>query len=350
MRRQMLFLAPVLLGVLVVLITVGRGPLRASRTLSGRAWRPVVAQGLTLDLPADAGAPVLDPGDPWSATEFHGDSLGTLRVARERPLGELAPALRNWFELPHALDGPLTYQVRHQPAQARPVTVFGASGLQVRREGRLLVAVCVFDLGGQRYWVQIRAPGGSRATLAGFNRVLVSLRGPDGAGVDPGLAGQLRAAEQGLAPGIVQDGPWLAFLPVGLTLLLTVALILGIGRLSGRAPRTMEGLGGRYFLAPVEVLIAHQLQRKYFDAAIAVLGDRLVVYTFGSPFLTVPLAAIRGRVTAGNGWFPPPYLEIALEGAQDFRKWGPLYGRWRGRTRLRIYTGDVLRLRAVLET
>jgi hypothetical protein len=343
----MMFMAPVLLGVLAVLVVVGQGPLRVSRSLTAHAWRPVAAQGLTLDIPADAGPPVQDPGDPWSATEFHAASLGTLRVARERPLSELPPALRNWFELPHTLDGPLTYQVHRQPAQVRPVTVFGPSGHQVRREGRLLVAVCVFDQGGQRYWVQIRAPGGSRATLAGFHRVLLSMRGPDGAGVDPGLAGQLRDAEQVLAPGIVQGGQWVAFIPVGVMLLASV-LILAVGRWSGRAPKTLEGLGGRYLQAPVEVLIAFQLQRKYFDAAIAVLDDRLVVYTFGSPFLTVPLAVIRGKVTAGDGWFPPPYLEIALEGAQDFRKWGRLYGGWRGRTRLRIYTEDVLRLRAAL--
>jgi len=347
MRRQVMFMAPVFLGILAVFIAVGPGPLRASRSLTARDWRPVAAQGLTLDLPADAGAPVQDPGDPWSATEFHGPSLGRLRIARERPLSELPPALRNWFELPNLLDGPLSYQVHRQPAQVRPVTVFGPSGHQVRREGRLLVAVCVFDLGAYRYWVQIRTPGGSRATLAGFHRVLLSMRGPDGAGVDPLLASQLRDAEQGLAPGIVQGGSWAPFIPLGV-LLLAAGLVLAVGRWSGRAPKLPEGLGGRYFQAPVEVLIAFRMQRKYFDAAIAVLDDRLVVYTFGSPFLTVPLAAIRGKVTSGDGWFPPPYLEIALEGTQDFRKWGRLCGAWRGRTRLRIYTEDILRLRGAL--
>jgi len=346
MRRQTLFLIPALLGALAASLAIGYLPLRASRALAAPVWASGAAQGLTLDLPGDVSAPALDPGDPWTATEFRGGILGILRIARERPRGDLQAALRAWFELPGALDRPLTYRIQRQPAQARPVTAFGPSGHLVRRQGRLLVAVCVFDLDGYRYWVQARAPA-SRTALACFHRVLLSMRGPDGARVDPLLAGELRAAEAGLAPGIAQEYLWAAFIP-GAVMLLVAALVLAVGRLSGRAPRAPEALGGRFFQAPVEVLLAFRLQRKYFDAAVAVTEDRLVLYTFGTPFLTVRLDALRGRVTEGTGWFAPPYLEIALDGRQDFRKLGRLYAGWAGRIRLRIYTAEATRLRVAL--
>jgi len=347
MRRQTLSMIPIILVALAVTAGSFYGYLRTTHALENAAWLTVTAQGLTLDLPADRAVPQQDPGDPWSATEFRAGTLGRLRIARERPQGELAPALRNWFALPGALDRPFTYQIHGQPAQARPVTAFGPSGYLIRREGRQWVAVCVFDLGGSRYWVQARSPGASRAALAGFHRVLLSLRGPDGAGVDPLLAGQLRAAERELARGIVQEERlWLFFIPVvGMGGM--VALVLAIAGWSGRAPRTPEALGARYFQAPVEVFIAYKTQRKFFDAAIAVLDDRLVVYTFGTPFLTLPLADLRGKVTPGAGWFPPPYLEIAIEGSQYFHKVG-LYRTMMARARLRIYTEDVLRLRTAL--
>lgn len=339
---------PALLGALAASFAVGYGPLRASLALSAPArWRTAQVQGLTLDLPADAAVPVQDPGDPWTATEFRSGILGTLRIARERPRGELQPAFRGWFELPGPLDRPITYRIRGQAAQARPVTAFGPSGHFLRRQGRTAATVCVFDLEGFRYWVQARIPEPSRASLACFDHVLLSMRGPDGAAVDPGLARDLKAAEAGLAPEIVMAPVWAAFIPVG--------LLLGIGgvfwrvnRLSGRAPRAPEALGGRYAEAPVEVLLATRMQRKYFEAAIAVLDDRLVVYTFGTPFLVLPLEAIRGRAAEGTGWFGPPYLEIALEGNLDFRKMRRWYGAWTVRARLRIYTADCQRLRVAL--
>jgi len=347
MRRQTLLMVPALLGALAASFAIAYLPLRAGRALTSAAWRPVSAQGLTLDLPADASAPVLDPGDPWTATEFRTGVLGTLRVARERPRGDLQPALRNWFGLPGSLDGPITYPIGRQPAQARPVHAFGPAGLQVRRQGRLLTAVCVFDLDGFRYWVQARTPNASRAALACFHRALLSMRGPGGDRVDPRLRGELAAAEAGLAPGLAPGLLWLAWIPLAVMLLVT-ALVLAVGRLSGKLPASPEAQAARYLQAPVEVLLAFQARRKYFDAALAITEDRLVLYTYGTPFLAVPLAAIRGNAAEGAGWFAPPFLEITLTGAQDFRKLRRLYGRWTGRTRLRIYTGDVSRLRVAL--
>ena len=347
MRRQTLFMIPALLGALVASFALAYLPLRASRALNGAAWRPVSAQGLTLDLPPDAAAPVLDPGDPWTATEFRTSAFGTLRIARERPRGELQPALRSWFGLPGTLESPISYPIGRQPAQARPVHAFGPSGLQVRRQGRQLTAVCVFDLDGYRYWVQARSSNPSRAALACFHRALLSMRGPGGAGVDPRLQGELAAAEASLTPGMAPDLFWLCFIPLGAMLLIT-SLVLAVGRLSGKLPQSPEAQGARYFQAPVEVMLAFQMQRKYFDAAIAVTGDRLVLYTYGTPFLTVPLAAVRGNAAEGTGWFAPPFLEITLSGSQDFRKLKRLYARSAGKTRLRIYTADLSRLRVAL--
>ena len=349
MRRQSLFMIPALLGALAASCAIGYLPLRASRALAASSWHPVTAQGLTLDLSADAAAPVQEPGDPWSATEFSTPVLGSLRIAREQPRGDLQPALRAWFNLPGDLVAPVTYAIGRQPAQARPVHAFGPSGLQVHRQGRLLVAVCVFDLDGSRYWVQARNTAASRAALSCFHRVLLSMRGADGAGVDPRLKAELSAVEAGMTQGIAPDLFWIAFIPMGV-MLIVVALVLAVGRLSGRAPRPPEGLGARYLLAPVEVLLAFQMTRKYFDAAVAVTEDRLVLYTFGTPFLTVPLSVVRGNAVEGFGWFGPPFLEIALTGNQDYRKMRRMYARWMGKTRLRIYTADISRLRIALGT
>jgi len=348
MRRQTLFLLPALLGALAASFAVGYLPLRARMALAASAqWRPAQAQGLTLRLPADAKAPVQDPGDPWTATEFHTGSMGTLRIARERPRGGLQAALRGWFELPGPLDRPITYRVHGQPAQARPVTAFGPSGHFLRRQGRMAAAVCVFDLDGFRYWVQARIPDPSPAALACFDRVLLSLRGPSGDAVDPRLALDLQAAEAGLAPGICPNFAWAALMPVVLMIGLGGISIV-ISRRSGRAPETTGAAGVRYAEAPVELRLATRLQLKYFEAAIAVLEDRLVVYTFGTPFLELPLAGLGGRVAEGSGWFGPPYLELTLEGALDFRKLRRWAGPWTARTRLRIYTADSLRLRVAL--
>ena len=348
MKRQTLFLLPVFLFALGFLAFFGYRSLRASRALATPgSWHPAAVLGLTLDVPADISAPALDSRPPWTAMNFRTAILGTLRIAREQPQGDLQGALRNWFGLSGPLDAPVTYLIRGQLAQARPVTVFGPSGLLFQRQGRQFAAVCVFDLDGSRYWIQARTGDANRATVACFHRVLRSIRGPGGAGVDPLLGAQLEAAEKGLDPRLVQGLPWFALIPLGM-----VALVLGItlalGRWSGKPPRGQEGPPSGYSEAHVEVLLALQLQRRYFDAALAVTGGRLVLYTFGRPFLTVPLDTLPGRVSEGSGWFGPPYLELALEGSQDFRKLGRWYGMWKSRTRLRIYTQDYRRLRAAL--
>jgi hypothetical protein len=347
MRRQPLFMIPAFLGALAACFAIGYLPLRASRALGASSWHAVSAQGLTVDLPAGTAAPVLEPGDPWSATEFTTPVLGTLRIAREQPRGDLQPALRNWFNLPGDLDAPISYAIGRQPAQARPVHAFGPSGLQVRRQGRLLVAVCVFDLNGSRYWVQARTTAASRAALSCFHRVLLSMRDAEGAGVDPRLKAELSVVEAGLTRGIAPDLVWIAFIPMGV-MLIVMTVVLGVGRMSGKAPKPPEGLGARYLLPSVEVLLAFQMQRKYFDATIAVTEDRLVLYTFGTPFLTVPLGVVRSNAVEGFGWFGPPFLEISLTGNQDYRKMRRLYARWMGKTRLRIYTADISRLRVAL--
>jgi hypothetical protein len=348
MRRQTLFLVPAFLVALSVSLVIAYQTLQPVRALhQAGSWRPASVLGLTLEVPADLSAPATVPGDPWTVLEFRTGVLGVLRIGRERPRGDLQGALRDWFGLPGPLDAPVTYQFQGQPAQARPVTVSGPAGHWLHRQGRQLVAACVFDQDGYRYWIQCRTSGATSATLACFHRVLLSLRGPGLPAADPRLGGELRAAEAGLAPGLVQGQAWTAAIPVG-AITLALVLVLAVGRRSGRPPRPPEGAGASYAEAPVEVLLAFQLQRKYFDAALAVLDDRLVLYTFGTPFLIVPLDAMRGKVAEKTGWFGPPSLEIALEGALDYRKVGRLYGAWKGRTRLRIYTRDLRRLRVAL--
>lgn len=344
MRRQTLFLIPVLLGALAASFFLGLRSQRSRRALTA-AWGRVEAQGLSFELPPDASGPFQAPGSPWSATEFRSGVLGGVRIARERPRGDLDGALREWFALPGPLAGPITCNLQGQLSQARPVTAFGPSGHVLRRQGRDFVAVCVFDLGGFRYWVQARARDGSRETLACFDRMLLSLRGPEGAGTDPALKADLAAAEAGLAPGLVQDLAWTAALPVG-AMLLALAVVYGAGRLSGKPAR--DGAGSSYEASGVEVCLGNRFQRKYFDAALTIRNGRLTVHTYGTPFLDVPLASLPGRVSEGTAWFGPPYLDLALEGGLDYRKNKLLYGLWSGSTRLRIYTEDVRRLRLAL--
>lgn len=349
MRRQSLFLIPAFLGALAASAAVALPWLQALRaTAAPEAWRPEAALGLSFRVPPGTAAPVPDPGDPWTAMDYRTPALGTLRIGRERPRGDLQPALREWFGLPGPLEGPVTYRLQGQPAQARPVTAFGPSALAYRRQGHRFTAVCVFDLEGHRYWIQARGTNASRASLACFHRVLASLRGPDGLAADPALAGELQAAEADLAPGLVSFQPWGALIPVGV-LVLVAGAFLAVRRRSCRPPRPPEAAGARYAEAPVEVLLAVQFQRKYFDAALAVVADRLVLYTFGTPFLSVPLDALPGKVAEKAGWFGPPSLELTLDGGLDCHKLGWMYRAWRGRkTRLRIYTRDLPRLRVAL--
>jgi len=181
--------------------------------------------------------------------------------------------------------------------------------------------------------------------------VLRSLRGPRGEAPDPGLAGDLAAVEAELAPGLVDRRTWapqLVFLFPVAVMLLAAAANLGMTRLSGRAPKGPEAYANHYLEAPMEVRLACRLQRKWFDAALAVLDDRLVLYTFGTPFLSVPLAALKGNVDRKAGWFGPPFLEFSLEGAQTFHKHRFFYRYLAGKLRLRLYPRDEARLRAAL--
>jgi hypothetical protein len=353
MKRQTLFMLPALLAALAVSFIVLRTlPGVGSGALGRIPWRTESAMGLTLDVPAGASAARQDPGEPWSAVEFRDGILGTIRVAREVPQGDgnLQRALRDWFELPGLLEAPVTYTTRGQWAQARPVTAFGPSGHLLQRQGRLLVMVLVFDLDDHRYWVQARTAADTPEAVAGFHRVLRSLRGPKGEAPDPAMSGELAAAEAGLAPGMVRNLEWtryLAFLPPAVMLLVfgIVSLVLAMG---GRPPKGPEDVGNRYAEDNVEVGLVFRLSRKFFNGALRVAGDRLVVYTFGTPFLAVPLAGLAGRVTEKTGWFGPPYLELALDGRQEFRKYRMLYGASSTSIKLRLFTRDSSRLRVAL--
>ena len=348
MRRQTLFMIPALVAVLAGSAFMAMQAGRTSRVLqSPGAWRRVEAQGLTVEVPVDASSPVLDPGDPWTATEFKSPSLGQIRIARERPRAELDQVLQKWFELPAPLAGPMTCRIQGQTVLARPVITFGPSGLFHRRQGKWVVAVCVFDLDGSRYWVQTRKLNGTRDTLAGFDRLLLSLQRSDGVGVDPLLKRGLDAAEAELPAGFIMDPAWVPLLPLSLVVI-GVGLAFGMARLSGRAPAGSAIALARYQDSGVEVSLGYALQRKYFDVALAVVEDRLVLYTFGTPFLNVPLASLPGKVTEGTAWFGPPYLEFSPEGRLDFQKNRFLYGLWSSRTRLRIYTEDASRLKMAL--
>lgn len=349
MRRQTLFLIPAFLGALFASGAIALPWLQAVRAAAEpEAWRPAEALGLSFRVPPGTSAPAADPGDPWTAMDYRAPALGTLRIGRERPRSGLQPALREWFGLSDPLEAPVIYRFQGRPAQVRPVIAFGPSALAYRRQGRWFAAVCVFDLDGHRYWIQARSANASRASLACFHQVLASLRGPDGTAADPALVRDLRDAEADLAPGLVPLQPWGALLPVGVLALLA-GVFLAVGRRSGRPPRRPETAGSRYDEAPVEVLLAVPLQRKYFDAALEVAGDRLVLYTFGTPFLSLPLDALPGRVAEKAGWFGPPSLEFTLEGCLDFHKQGWMYRAWKARkVRLRIYTRDVQRLRVAL--
>lgn len=344
MRRQTLFLIPALLGALVASSFLGYNAQRARRAMAA-PWRRVEVLGLSVDLPGDVSGPVPDPGAPWTGVGFRSGVLGNFRVARERPQGDLGEALRVWFALPGPLVGPVLYDRQGQRVQARPVTAFGPSCLVLGRQGRLFTAVCVFDLDGYRYWVQTRARDGSRETLALFDRVLLGLRGPGGAEVDPLLKADLAAAEAGLDPALHQELAWTALLPLG-AMVLALGAAYGFARLSGRPAK--DGAGSSYEASGVEILLGNRFQRKYFDAALTVRDGRLTIHTFGTPFLEVPLATLGGKVTEGTGWFGPPYLDLMLEGGLAFRKNRFFYGLWSTGTRLRIYTEDFRRLRLVL--
>ena len=343
MRRQTLFMIPALVGAFAVSAILG---LRTLGTPPPGPWHRVVAQGLTLELPPGTAEPVLKAGTPWASADFKSPALGVLRVARERPQGDLDGALRNWFGLPGPLTGPVNYRFGGQPAQARPVVVFGPGGYALQRQGRLLSAVCAFDLEGARYWIQMRTQAGTPAAVACFDRVLRSLKAGE-VPVDPLLKVGLDAAEAGLAPGLAPDPAWMVLLPGGV-MVLAMGLAYGIGRRSGQPPKDGEGAACRYAASGVEVCFGGTFQRKYFDAALAVFPDHLTVYTFGTPFLDVPLAAFPGRVREGTAWFGPPFLEVDLEGPLAYRKNRFLYGWWTGGARLRIYSEDCLRLRMAL--
>jgi len=132
-----------------------------------------------------------------------------------------------------------------------------------------------------------------------------------------------------------------------------LGIACGVGRLSGRPPRDLPALGSRYDEPRVEACLAVRMQRHCFTGALAVTGDRLLFCTYGTPFLSVPLAALPGKVAEKTSWFGPPFLEVVLDGAPELPKlrWAHGlfgYGRGKGGYRLRIYTRDGLRLRTAL--
>lgn len=349
MRRQTLALLPAILIATAISGILGWQMLRARLAARDPApWHRIEVQGLSLEAPPGASAPVPRPGSPWMATEFQDAALGRFRIAREHPQGDLQGALRDWFQLPGPLDRPLGYRMRGQPALARPIQAFGPSGYFLQHQGRILIAVCVFDLGEYRYWLQTRVADGPWQPLAGFHRVLLSLRSPEGTGVDARLESDLRLAETERVRGRIRlDPAWFAGFPAGM-MLLAAAIASMVRKRSGRPARIPGGTPAAFEASGVEVAIRTGLQRRYFDAALAVLDDRLVLYTFGTPLLNLPKDRIRGQISQGTAWFGPPFLEITLEGRLDYPKHRFRFGLWAGRTRVRILTEDVSRLRMAL--
>jgi hypothetical protein len=231
----------------------------------------------------------------------------------------------------------------------KEVPLFGRGAYVLRKRGKQLRFIAFFEREGTRHWLCLDTLNASTQQKELFDGILRSLRLPDGTDPGSGFSAALGS--------VVQESGYRFVLPMEILLLIpAIAVVLVavvqafVRRWAGRLPEALLSASMPPLFAEggVEIGLARPFQRKFLDCAVLVTGEDLTVYTFGTPFLTVPRQAWPGRLEVGQAWLGLPFVKIELAGPPVYRKWTKVYRGLKGPLVLRIYTNEAERLKALL--
>jgi hypothetical protein len=351
MKRQTLLQIMIFAGMFLLLLAVTSTiRFRADRAMAASGQQVVSLGELTLKIPQGFGAGRAYRDEAWEVREFQGGSLGSLRLATEPGDGTPWETLcARWFGMSAYPAEPIRFQVGGYDWFFKEVPVFGRGAYALRKWGKQVRFIAFFERGGVRYWMGLDTRDAFTPQKELFDGMVRSLRLPDGTGPGRELDGALRS--------IVPESRYRFVQPVEIILLIPAVAVVLISIIQcfvrwrgGRLPETLLSATKPPVFAEggIEIGLARPFQRKFMDCAVVVTPDDLTVYTFGTPFLTVPRNGWNGRIELGRAWLGLPFVKLELEVPPVFHKWAKLYRGMRGPLTLRIYTRDAERLRMLL--
>jgi hypothetical protein len=351
MKRQTL-LQVVIFSFLLVLMSGISFALQYRAARASQHTQETRLGTLVLDIPEAFGAPRAYRDQTWDVREYRGAGLGTLRIATEPADGSpWEKTCIRWFGLDRFPSGATAYSSQGVRWFFKPVPVLGPAAYILRKQGKPVRFIAFFEREGLRYWIGLDTRDPFTAHKELFDRMILSLRTPDGARPGPELAAALEP--------IAQEGRYRFVQPAGILLLIPVAMILLIAVIqavvrwrAGRLPaETIISSATPVFAeGGLELGLVRPFQRKFMDCAVRVTQEGLEIRTFGTPFMVVPRGSWRGPLETGQAWLGLPFVQLVLEHPPEFRKWAWAYRAMKGPLTLRIYTRNADRLRALLQS
>ena len=349
MKRQTQILLLVSSLTLVALLATMFVLQRMTGSLDKLTVRQERFGSVSIQVPDSFGSVTKRQDHGWEILEFRDARFGRLQLGTEPVRGwNFQDACKFWFALPTYPAGPLNYQAGRHRWFFKELPLFGRGAYALRQRGKSIRIVCAFEQDGLNHWIGLDTKMTFMVEKDLFDRLLLSLRLPDGTAPSAGLARALATVPEEGRYRFFQPAWFLVAVPL-LGLALVFGLVNVIQRFSGRLPKgqVFGGHAPLFLEGGLEICLSRAWQHKFMDGAVAVTDEGLTVFTFGTPFLFVPRSAYQGKVATGQGWLGNPFLSLRVEGAANFRKWAVLY---RGAFfTLKIYSPDISRLRAVLQ-
>jgi hypothetical protein len=351
MRRQTLLQVVILSAICLVFLGITAVfRFRAAQAMLPSNQQEVVLGSLALRIPKGFGSGRTYRDQAWEVRDFQGGGLGSLRLGTEPSDGTPWETLCvKWFEMPAYPAGPARFKRGEYDWFFKEVPLFGRGAYALRKRGKQLRFIAFFEREGTRHWIGLDTRNASTQQKDMFDGILRSLRLPDGSGPGPGFSSALGSVGHESGYRFVQPLEIILLIPAMAVLLVSVIQAF-LRRWAGRLPEELATASRPPLFAEggLEIGLLRPFQRKFLDCAVTVTADDLTVYTFGTPFLTVPRTGRQGQLEVGKAWLGLPFVRLELAGPPTYRKWTRVYRGMKGPLVLRIYTQEAERLRMLL--
>lgn len=351
MKRQTL-LQVVIFSFLLLLMSGISFALQFRASRASQRTQETRLGALVMEVPEAFGLPRAYRDQAWDVREYRGAGLGTLRIATEPSEGSpWEETCLRWFGLERFPVGATSYASQGARWFFKSVPVLGPAAYVLRKQGKAVRFITFFERDGLRYWIGLdtRDPFTTHKEL--FDRMVLSLRTPEGARSGPELAAALGPIAWEGRYRFVQPAAILLAIPLVAILLISVIQAIIRWR-AGRLPaETIVSLATPVFAeGGVELGLVRPFQRKFMDCAVRMTQEGLEIRTFGTPFMVVPKGSWKRSVETGQAWLGLPFVQLVLEQPPEYRKWAWAYRTMKGPLTLRIYTQNADRLRALLQS
>ncbi len=351
MKRQTLLQVVIFTFLLLLMSGIALSlHLRVSRSL--QRLQTVRLGSLALEIPEAFGAPKSYRDQAWEVQEYRGSGLGTLRLATEPGDGTTWESLcSRWFGLRDLPSASSTYSASGALWFFKGVPLHGKGAYVLRKQGKQVRFIGFFEREGIRHWIGFDTRDPFTPHKEVFDRMLLSLQLPDGSRPGPELARSLQHIAGESRYRFVQPAAILPLIPAVAILLITIIQAVVRWR-SGRLPvETVISAATPIFEeGGVELGLVRPFQWKFMDCAVSLTKDALIVHTFGTPFMVVDRGHWKGAIGTGQAWLGLPFVTLELEQPPVFRKWAWAYRGMKAPLKVRIYTRNADRLRALLQS